>query len=78
MLAECPDCHRKQAVKDRNCHDCGADLADAKKQKLVRYWVSYKLPDGKRERKPAGYSIEKLLQAFIRRRSSGESTGSSI
>ncbi len=26
VLAECPRCHRKQAVKNRNCAGCESDL----------------------------------------------------
>lgn len=49
ILAECPRCHRKQGVKNRNC-DCGADLVKEKRLKKVRYWVVYRLADG-RQRK---------------------------
>jgi hypothetical protein len=49
ILAECPQCHRKQATKNKVCK-CGADLDKGKKLKRVRYWVSYRLPNG-RQRK---------------------------
>lgn len=49
ILAECPRCHKKQAVKNRLC-DCGADLVKEKRLKKVRYWVVYRLADG-RQRK---------------------------
>jgi integrase len=49
ILAECPQCHKKQAVKNRLC-DCGADLVKEKQRRKVRYWVVYRLPDG-RQRK---------------------------
>ena len=49
ILAECPRCHRKQAVKNRNC-DCGADLVKEKRQQKVRYWINYRLPNGKQRR----------------------------
>ena len=49
ILAECPRCHRKQAVKNRNC-DCGADLVKEKRLKKVRYWVVYRLANGKQRK----------------------------
>jgi integrase len=49
ILAECPRCHKKQAVKNRHC-DCGADLGKEKRLRKVRYWVAYRLSDG-RQRK---------------------------
>lgn len=45
LLAECPLCHRKQAVKNRNCKGCGEDLIKLKKAMRVRYWIDYKVPD---------------------------------
>ncbi len=53
ILAECPRCHKKQAVKNRNC-DCGADLVKEKRQQKVRYWVNYRLPNGKQRREFVG------------------------
>jgi integrase len=49
ILAECPRCHKKQTVKNRVC-DCGADMVKEKRSKKVRYWVVYRLADG-RQRK---------------------------
>ncbi len=49
ILSECPRCHKKQAVKNRLC-DCGADLVKEKQRRRVRYWVVYRLADG-RQRK---------------------------
>ena len=43
ILAECPMCHNKQAVKNKVCK-CGHDLTKAKRSAKVRYWVSYHLP----------------------------------
>src|SRR5208337_1347237 len=53
ILAECPRCHKKQAVKNRNC-DCGADLVKEKRQQKVRYWVSYRLPNSQQRREYVG------------------------
>ncbi len=53
ILAECPRCHKKQAVKNRNC-DCGADLVKEKRLKKVRYWVVYRLANGKQRKEFVG------------------------
>jgi integrase len=53
ILAECPRCHKKQAVKNRNCI-CGADLVKEKRLKKVRYWVVYRLADGKQRKEFVG------------------------
>jgi integrase len=53
ILAECPVCHKKQAVKNRLCA-CGEDLVKAKKLKKVRYWVDYRLPNGQQRREYVG------------------------
>ncbi|MFI5329613.1 MAG: tyrosine-type recombinase/integrase [Desulfobaccales bacterium] len=53
ILAECPLCHKKQAVKNRLCA-CGEDLVKAKRQKKVRYWVNYRLPNGQQRREYVG------------------------
>jgi integrase len=47
ILAECPRCHRKQAVKNRNCAGCDNDLVKAKRGGKVRYWIHYRTPGGK-------------------------------
>jgi integrase len=57
VLAECPICHKKQSMRNRNC-DCGDDLVKAKKLQRVRYWINYRLPGGKQKRESVGYSIE--------------------
>jgi integrase len=67
ILAECPRCHKKQAVKNRFC-DCGADLVQEKRLKKVRYWVVYRLADGKQRKEFAGYLIEEARAAEGKRR----------
>lgn len=63
ILAECPRCHKKQTVKNKRCL-CGEDLDRAKKSKRVKYWVTYRLPEGKQRREAVrgeginSYSIE--------------------
>ncbi len=73
ILAECPVCHRKQAVKNRLC-SCGEDLVKAKRSKRVKYWITYRLPDGKQKRESVdayadlnGYSIEDANKALSKR-----------
>lgn len=64
ILAECPFCRRKQATKNRQCKECGADLVKAKRSQKVKYWISYYLSNGKQKREPVkgkdvnAYSIE--------------------
>jgi integrase len=67
ILTECPICHKKQAVKNRVCK-CGADLVKAKRSQRARYWISYRLPDGKQRREPVGFSIEEARAAEGKRR----------
>ena len=57
ILAECPLCHKKQAVKNRLC-DCGADLVKLKKSGKVRYWIQYRLPGGRQRKEYAGTTVE--------------------
>ena len=67
ILAECPVCHKKQAVKNRNCV-CGADLVKEKRSKKVRYWVNYRLPNGQQRRESVGYLIEEARAAEGKRK----------
>jgi integrase len=47
ILAECPLCHRKQAVKNRNCVACKSDLVKPKRAGKVHFWIHYRVADGK-------------------------------
>ncbi len=67
ILAECPICHMQQAVKHRNCV-CGEDLVKAKRLKKVRYWVNYRLANGKQRREAVGYLIEEARAAEGKRK----------
>lgn len=49
ILAECPICRAKQSVKNKVCK-CGANLDKSKKSKRVKYWINYRLPNGKQRR----------------------------
>jgi integrase len=73
ILAECPVCHKKQSTKNKKC-SCGLELDDAKKSKKVRYWISYRMPDGKQRRESVAtfeglnpYSIKDARDALSKR-----------
>ena len=68
VLAECPFCHRKQSAKNKLCK-CGADLVKAKRSKKVKYWINFRMPNGKQRRQAVGYSIEEARDADGKRRS---------
>lgn len=67
ILAECPRCHKKQAIKNRNC-DCGADLVKEKRLRKVRYWIIYRLANGKQRKEFAGTLIEEARAAEGKRK----------
>ena len=74
ILAECPLCRKKQSLRNKRCK-CGKDLDQAKRSKSVKYWISYRLPDGKQRRESVdameglnGYSIEDARDAISKRR----------
>src|SRR4030042_3580862 len=67
VLAECPGCHKKQAVKNKLC-TCREDLVKAKRSNKVRYWISYRLPGGKQTREYVGLSIEEARDADGKRK----------
>jgi integrase len=73
VMAECPICHKKQATKNKKC-SCGMALDEAKKKKKVRYWISYRMPDGKQRRESVAsfeglnpYSIKDANDALSKR-----------
>lgn len=73
VLAECPNCQRKQRTKNKKCK-CGENLVQLKKAKKVRYWIDYLLPDGKKRRESVGsfedldaYSITDARAALSKR-----------
>jgi hypothetical protein len=68
LLAECPICHKKQSVKDKQCH-CGENLDKAKRSKKVRFWINYRIPGGKQKREAVGFSVEEARDADGKRRS---------
>lgn len=63
ILQECPICKRKQKASNKNCNECDINLDRAKRSKRVRYWINYRLPDGKQRRESVGYSIKEARDA---------------
>ena len=49
ILQECCRCHRKQATKNKMCK-CGADLDKLKRARKNKFWISYRMPDGKQRK----------------------------
>ena len=76
ILAECPQCHKKQSIRNKACA-CGKDLDKAKRSQKVRYWIDYIVPGtGKAKREPVAaaddpkaYSIEEARAAEGKRKS---------
>ncbi len=73
ILKECPECRRKQSLKNKRC-GCGLNLDTAKKSQRVKYWISYRLPDGTQRRESVdamedldGHSIEDARAAMAKR-----------
>ena len=62
ILAECPLCRKKQSVRNKSCM-CGNNLDKAKRNKKVKFWISYRLPGGKQRREFVGYSVEEAKDA---------------
>lgn len=58
ILQECPVCRRKQKVPNKLCVKCGINLEQKKKQKKVRYWVNFCMPDKTQKRELVGFSIQ--------------------
>jgi integrase len=67
ILAECPICRTKQSTKNKLCR-CNADLDKQKRSKRVKYWIDYRLPDGRQRREYVGTSIEAARDAESKRR----------
>jgi len=73
ILAECPICHRKQATRNKVCK-CGENLDKAKKSKRVKYWIQYRLENGKQKKESLAkfkdineYSIDDARKAEAQR-----------
>lgn len=67
ILQECPVCRNKQTAKNKKCK-CGSDLDKLKKKGKIRYWIQYRLPDGRQKKEFVSYSIEDARTADGKRR----------
>ncbi|MFH2059973.1 MAG: site-specific integrase [Pseudomonadota bacterium] len=68
ILQECFQCHKKQAMANDSCI-CGNDLLKSKKSKKTRYWINYRMPNGKQKREFSGYSFSSAKSAEGKRQS---------
>ena len=68
ILAECPSCHKKQSCRNKIC-SCSENLDRAKKSKRVRYWIQFRLPDGRQRKEYVSTSINEARDAEGKRRS---------
>jgi integrase len=60
ILIQCPTCSKKQTLKHKKCPACGCNLDSARKRTrgaLPKYWVRYRLPDGKQKAELVGTSF---------------------
>lgn len=72
VLAECPICHKKQSVKNNDC-ECGEWLVKKQNKKQVRnpktrFWIKFRLPDGKQRKEYVSMSITEAQDADGKRR----------
>src|SRR5512143_3376217 len=76
ILAECPICHTKEKVTNKQC-PCGEDLDKAKKSGKLNFWITYRIPRGKegdkylydQRRELVGTSIKEARDADGKRKS---------
>jgi integrase len=72
IFAQCPQCRKKQATKNRVC-SCGADLVKLKRSAKVKYWINYRLPNGKQRTESVKgeglnpYSVESAREMLSKR-----------
>ena len=72
IFAQCPQCRKKQASKNRVC-SCGADLVKLKRSAKVKYWINYRLPNGKQRTESVKgeglnpYSVESAREMLSKR-----------
>ncbi len=68
ILAQCHICKKKQSLRNKIC-SCGQNMDQAKKNKKVVYWTSYRLPGGKQRREPVGKIYKEAVAADGKRQS---------
>lgn len=67
IMVECPKCRTRQSLKNKKC-SCGENLIQAKKSERVRYWVGYRLANGKQKHESCGTKLEDARAADGKRR----------
>jgi len=67
ILQECPVCRKKQSLKNKKCN-CGYALDKAKRAGKLKYWINFKLPNGKQRRELVGTSLEDAKAADGKRK----------
>lgn len=56
ILAECPACRKKQSLRNKICK-CGESIDKAKRSRRIKYWIYYRLPNGKQKRENRIFDI---------------------
>ncbi|MCG8532548.1 MAG: hypothetical protein MI749_18070, partial [Desulfovibrionales bacterium] len=67
IQAECPACHRRNSLNNKKCSSCRGDMVAAKRRK-IRYFLEYRLPDGKRKFEFAGNTLTEAKAADGKRK----------
>ena len=68
IQAQCPICKKRQSLRNKVC-SCGENLDKAKRAKRAKYWVVYRLPDGKQRAEYIGISLDDAKDIDAERRS---------
>ena len=68
ILIECPTCHKKQSRRNKVC-SCTTDLDKIKRSGKARYWIQFRLPDGRQRKEFVGSSIREAQDADGKRKS---------
>lgn len=67
ILQECPLCKRRQRLSNKVCK-CGERLDRAKRSARLRYWITYRLPNGMQRKEYVGTSIDDARAADGKRK----------
>jgi len=67
ILQECPICHKRHKVTKNKC-SCGENLEKARRAQRVKYYISFRLPNGTQRRELVGNSIAEAYDADGKRR----------
>lgn len=61
IQAECPICRARNSLQNKRCTKCHGDIAAAKRRG-IRYFLEYRLPNGKKKREFAGHSLREAKE----------------